>query len=436
MASPTYNGFGQYKLRLPGEKKAKGRTRATTFIKALDIGDGLIDWKATACMVGTLRMPSLHAKWAALFAESTDPWYAGDDTKKRAKALVEECAKAGGAENRSSLGTALHEMLELVARGRTPMLVDPYAADVKVWQDTLAAAAIVPDPQWCEVAVYVERYDVVGTFDGLVRIPGDDRHVISDNKTEASTDYKALSHAAQLAMYSLATHAIVWPEDPEAECTLVELPPRNTDTGLIIHLPAGEARCTLWGVDLNDGREALEVAARLRGYDTRRKRKDHGGLMKPWATAPIPGDLPARTVNPELAAAEPAEVERIVARTKALDPLHRSVLDAWTKQSGITFRPWTVRTAAIANTMVSLATDTDGDDNIVRHMIAIILGYEPQASVATAALFAALNTDEARRLERLSTDIGDMDSGVMLTFDADHGTPVVLGGIEPYQPAA
>ncbi len=286
-SEPARDRWGRYLVRLPGDAKAKGRTRVTTFIKALDQGDGLIAWKATATMVGALRNPGLMAKWAAVYAQSTDPWYASDDLKTKCKKLVDECADHGGAQSRASLGTALHTMVELVARGESPELVSPYREDVEAWSATLAAAFINPLKDWTEVCVYIEAYDLVGTFDGLFNDWTTNTKILGDLKTETSTDYKALNHAAQLAAYSLATHRIIFPANPEDECTLEPLPDFDRETGLIVHLPAGEARCHLHAVDLAQGREALEVAATMRRLDAQRKRKDTGGLMRPWASAVI-----------------------------------------------------------------------------------------------------------------------------------------------------
>lgn len=296
---PAFDNWGRYILRLPGEPKARGRTRVTTFIKTLDQGDGLIAWKATACMIGALRNPGLHAKWAALFAESTDPWYASEDLKKRCKKLVDECADHGGAQSRADLGTALHSMVDLVARGEQPELVSPYREDVEAWVRALDGAQLTALPDWTEVTVYIEPYDLVGTFDGLYWQlgPQDEasrRMILGDLKTETSTDYKALAHAAQLAAYSLATHRIIWPANPDDEAILEPLPDFDRQTGLIIHLPAGEARCTLHAVDLEQGRQALEIAANIRRLDAQRKRKDTGGLMRPWDTDLAPAAIPPR----------------------------------------------------------------------------------------------------------------------------------------------
>lgn len=284
------NANARYYLRLPGEPKAKGRTRATTFTKGLENYDGLIPWKGVAAMVGMVREHSLYSSMSRMVTRYVDPWYHSQEAKKECIALFERAADFGGANNRSQLGTDLHDMLELMAGLRPgdpePFIAVPFREDIKAWKGALADAGVTPHPDWLEVSVYIAEYDVVGTFDMLAAWAAfPEALLIGDNKTERSTDYKGMAHATQLALYSLATHAIVWPVDREDTATLVELPPRRMDIGMIIHLPAMEGRCELHAVDLEMGRSALRVAQQVREMSNMRRRKDSTQFMFGWEDA-------------------------------------------------------------------------------------------------------------------------------------------------------
>jgi len=284
MSGPHYTAKGdRYLLRLPGENKAKGFTRCTTFIKALDTAEGLIPWAATAAIVGMHRRPGLAAKWAALCAEFPDPWYADDDAKKRCKALFEECKDAGGASDRADIGDALHDMVRVLNRsGSLGALGALHQRDIDAYQRCLAEAGITPDPEWCEVTLYNALYGVVGQVDGMFRVDGRPLHVIGDLKTGGSGEVvdgkvdgvKPQAFGAQLAMYQGSETRVIWPADKEAECELVPVPETDAELGIIIHLPAGKGLCTLYKVDLVEGRIDLEVAAKWRERRNFGQRKD------------------------------------------------------------------------------------------------------------------------------------------------------------------
>jgi hypothetical protein len=288
-AGPHYTKDGRrYWLRLPGEAKPRARTRATTFIKALDDAEGLIAWKATMAVVGMLRRPGLHASWAALMAEHPNPWYDGDGPKGEAKKLVESCAEAGGSSDRADVGTALHRMLHVINRGDQANIIDAWRRDIEAYQQALADAGVEVDPAWCEVTVHVPEYDVIGTFDNLARMVGRERHVVMDTKT--GDRIKALSFTSQLALYAMGSTAIRWPDDRDAECATRDLPSIDDDIALVAHVPAGKGRCDLWSVDLATGRHALEVARQVRHL---RSIDKPDALLKPVASKVAATPAPA-----------------------------------------------------------------------------------------------------------------------------------------------
>jgi hypothetical protein len=69
-------------------------------------------------------------------------------------------------------------------------------------------------------------------------------------------------------------------EEPDA---YDPMPPVDTDTALLIHLPVGEGACTLHEIDIKAGKEAVRLAIAVREW---RKRRD---LVWPFNPAPFNG---------------------------------------------------------------------------------------------------------------------------------------------------
>lgn len=277
--------WGRYLIVPPNGGREVGYTRATTIAKTLDDGGGLIPWKATATMVGALRRPGLHARWQALVSNAPDPWYASPESKAECKKLVEECATAGGSTDRADLGTALHSLTELVDLGQPLTGVAPeLQRDLDVYTSTIRSAGIVYDLDLVEAIVINDTMQYSGTADRLAATLPDGRRVVADLKTGTSLDYSWQAIAIQLAAYARAEHRYVQHDQGGERLPMPELDP---DVGLVIHLPAGEARCELHLVDLAAGWEALERSIWTREW---RKAKT---LAAPYTA------VPAATTEPD-----------------------------------------------------------------------------------------------------------------------------------------
>jgi hypothetical protein len=89
------------------------------------------------------------------------------------------------------------------------------------------------------------------------------RRYIFDLKT-GSIDYGMGKIAQQLAVYA---HSEAY------DITTHERSPLHVDQrrAIVCHLPAGQAKCTLWWVDIHAGWEGVQLSAKVREW---RKRKD------------------------------------------------------------------------------------------------------------------------------------------------------------------
>lgn len=297
MSEARRNQWGQYQVVPPNGGKPYGYTRATTVAKTLDDGGGLIAWKAALTMVGALRRPGLHARWQALHSEYGDPWYASKESKKLCKELVEECATAGGSTDRADLGTAEHAIIEQSLRHpeRTPLLRPEMQADIDAFRATIAAAGITFNPEFIEAMVVLDRYKVAGTSDQLdTMVPGYGR-MTADLKTGADLKYSWQAIAVQLAIYANADNVYVQGEAADgSQDQRIPMPPISREWGMVIHLPAGEARCKLHLIDLVAGWEAFEHSYWTRSWRTRKDVSKPYVLPAPTLfTAPPDFDTPA-----------------------------------------------------------------------------------------------------------------------------------------------
>jgi hypothetical protein len=235
-----------------------------------------------------------HSLWARLNA-------AGDDRDELNK-ICEDAQVAAKANSKADLGTALHKMTERVDRGETLSLPPEFANDIDAYQRALPEAGLTVVPGMIEMRCVCDELQAAGTFDRIVEDASGTRF-IGDVKTGASSDYPH-GFAVQLAIYA---HSLLY--DPE---TGERRPmPDNLDTerGIIIHLPAGQATCSVYYIDLAAGWEAALHAKWVK--DTWQKRK---GLLTPVATVASATTL------------EPVEAMRLT-RSPSLEQLRAECAD-------------------------------------------------------------------------------------------------------------
>lgn len=416
----------RYLVVPPEGGKPTGYTRATTVAGTLDDGNGLTPWKATATMVGALRRPGLHARWQALISEHPDPWYATADSKAACKKLVEECAEAGGTTDRADLGNALHAIVEQQLTGITPSGLQPsIAADLAAFNSATTHAGLVFARNLIETTVVLDEWKVAGTADMLrVTVPGYG-DLIGDLKTGANLDFSMQKITVQEAIYAHANN--VYRQGPAADGSQDErspMPNVSQTHGLVIHLPAGEARCTLHIIDLEAGWEAFEHSMWTRGWRSRKKlaapykipsataHADGGaGTGEGWESPPVPASAPDPLDQRNAVHARPTPDEGddvasdfpgLQAAYEALDAVGRAWVKALTAQAqaaGVPFhaRGNTTRRRWEIIRALTLLADTDStDDDAVRGLLEPVIGdCALFASVPIGHLVGSLSAAEA-----------------------------------------
>ncbi|MEU2854121.1 hypothetical protein [Streptomyces syringium] len=274
------DGWGRPLVIPRGGGQPRGLTRTTTFIDAIEDKSALTSWGKRMTLLGAARQPSLLSPVLGVDYESREG-------KATLDALAERALDAAGANRRREHGTHLHALSEYVDRGEAlpPGTSSRDLADMAAYKAATTRFDVVAMEQF----VVVDELGVGGTFDRLLSYSGpgpDGEHIegliIGDLKT-GSVQYGALKMASQLAVYAhgeLYDHAAfpidrrdgaafaawkkttVTPE--QASEAYTPLPSVNRDWGIVIHLPAGEATCTLYWADLRAGWAAAQLAGAVR----------------------------------------------------------------------------------------------------------------------------------------------------------------------------
>lgn len=230
------------------DKRIKGQnyfipyTRSSTMAKALDDQTAIEGWRSRMSSLGVAMSNGLQASFLAIDDISSK------EGKKEADELVESAMEVSGANERRRRGSGIHKYTERFDKGLPLGNLGEHARDV---------AAYVESTHGCEMQ-HIERFtvndrdEIAGTPDRLC----DGK--ISDVKTGNDVlQYAQLSIAMQLASY--ADSEFYNPVTGERTAFVCD-----PNEGIVWHLPAGEARCVWYSVDLNVGREGITVAKSVR----------------------------------------------------------------------------------------------------------------------------------------------------------------------------
>lgn len=236
---------GQYVIPRKGEKF----TRCTTFASTLDDRFSLEKWQQRMVFTGAVVRQDLYAQAAANL-----------DDKDVLNDLCEQAIEAAKGTAGANLGTALHTFAEKVDRGEDVVIPAPWDADIKAYTATLEQNGVRVDPALMEGIVVCRDLQVAGRYDRIVTIDGYPQPLIADLKT-GNIDHSLTTIAIQLAIYANADEVY----DPITD-TLTSMPRVDLNQALIIHLPAGQATCTLHMVDIKAGWEAAQLCKQARTW--------------------------------------------------------------------------------------------------------------------------------------------------------------------------
>lgn len=235
--------WGRPMVMQPGGKKRLPYRRTTTFVGVLDDMNGLMKWKSRQVALGMGQRKDLVLAAAA----------ARPDDKKTLGDIAEAAAEHAKSSSAATTGTALHTLTERIDQGETiGEIPAEYQADLDAYR------AATEHIEWVGIESFRvhDDWQVAGTADRIGRFPGDDRLRIFDIKT-GSIDYPG-KMCMQLAMYARMTPYDITTDTRTADPGEVDL-----NTGIIIHLPAGQGVCTLHEIDLMKGWGACLLARQV-----------------------------------------------------------------------------------------------------------------------------------------------------------------------------
>lgn len=247
-------------------RKLKPYTRMTTFIDCLEDKSNLQQWKQRITAMGLARQPGILEAFAAL----ADP--NGAD-KQQANALVKRAEESADADLKALTGTALHDIIEQINRNKpSGFIPDEHKADIAAYVEAMKQAGITVVE--AEAFVVNDELGAGGTFDILGLHMG--RLKVMDVKT-GRIDYGLSKIGMQLGGYANSLRY-----DPETgerspivhtleDGTVLDV---DQDEALIIHLPAGEGRCTIVPVDIRGAHDGLVLAQQVRKWRSRKFQQD------------------------------------------------------------------------------------------------------------------------------------------------------------------
>ena len=170
--------------------------------------------------------------------------------------IIEQAMTVAESERAANIGTALHALSEHVDAGTLPKdTPQQFVPDLNAYATAMAGIRIIAAEQF----VVCDDVQAAGTFDRLVRLP-DGRIVVADIKTGQHEPKYPHSSTIQIAVYA---HGHLYDPDKGRLGYLPDLGV-STDAGLLIHLPAGQARCDLYLLDLQVGWQLAQTAVMVR----------------------------------------------------------------------------------------------------------------------------------------------------------------------------
>lgn len=256
---------GRYYLPDPVTGKTASWQRVTNFVKLTDDTYHLELWKQRNVAKGVAVLSTTRPGFIEDLAQR--------DVKADKDRLNEICSRAqdvAEAYRMSAEGTALHKATELADEYRGDMNRVPvqYRDRVRLYRDAIAVNGLAVVPDMIERVTASQRYDVVGTFDRIYRLP-DGSNVIGDLKTGDSLDLSFPSIAAQLDCYRDGINE-TGVFDGQKYDTRLKV---RDDFGIVVHLPSTRNEVTVYAVDLSMG--VVINAANLAVRDTRKIKAKH-----------------------------------------------------------------------------------------------------------------------------------------------------------------
>lgn len=231
---------------LQPDGKVRSYGRSSSYGKVLEDLNALMGWKCRMTALGLLERPDLLVSAAAT-----------RDDKTELQKVVDQAMEAGGATQQSNRGTAVHSLTEVVDNPelRLGSLPDSVAADLAAYEWALNNYGV--EPVMMEQFCVQDQLRAAGTFDRTLEVLSqpcpvcEKTQYIGDLKTSSSANYPH-SWAIQLAVYA---HSELYDYGSQTRSPLDVCQHR----AILVHLPAEQAECDLYWIDIVAGWDAATV---------------------------------------------------------------------------------------------------------------------------------------------------------------------------------
>jgi hypothetical protein len=274
---PELDRYGRYLIPDPVTGEVRSWVRATTWAKTAADLHALNGWEKRMVALGLAQRPDLLLRVAAVAEPDSTPG------RRQLDEIVEQAKECARANARANLGTALHAFTESIDLGRPlPEIPHPYDRDIVAYRRAMAPVEV--SRNYIERTCVVRELGVAGTMDRLVRFKhgrdGKRLPHVMDVKTGSNLKRSWNEIAIQLALYAHADTIY----DPVAleHHPMLEV---NQEQALVVHLPAGEGRCTLYLVDIRAGWEMALLCGVVRTWRDRKDLAQLLDLVEPEAAA-------------------------------------------------------------------------------------------------------------------------------------------------------
>jgi len=239
--------------------------RPSSFGQVLDDQYVINTWKLRTAATGLTLRPDLLAQFAATAALDEK------GNSRKLDALVDDCIEAAGGNRGRRLGEALHTYIEMTNKGIEVNALEPWDRDLAAYVAMLATWGLRPVAELVEIAVVNDTYRTAGSPDVFLEVvdPEPLQRLLSGN-IEAGDVFVADPKTGKTSPTSnqYSTQQYLYATSQRYDLETGERSPIHprlrTDIGFLIHLPAGQAECHLYVVDLIEAAQRTELAKRVR----------------------------------------------------------------------------------------------------------------------------------------------------------------------------
>lgn len=243
--------------------------RPSGFAKPLDDEFALTNWRIFKAMDGVARSKALQTQVIAC----------RDDDREEKGRLREVALDKGQANERADQGTGLHAM---TVRAEDVKDVDfdpgPHAEDLDCYLALLRTYGL--ESAMVEVALVNDEYRAAGTADRIYRLTKPlytpdgtllerDTLVVGDLKTGAKLDFSVPGYCVQCALYATGVLYDVISE------RRLPTPPIDKNWSLLVHLPVGAHRATLYWCSVQLGLYGAWLSFEVKQWQAKWKRGEH-----------------------------------------------------------------------------------------------------------------------------------------------------------------